>query len=346
LVTIARMPERGRKTTTHTSFLDQVGPPLDQAGLDRAIVACATPQHGVLSLAQLVELGMAPSTVRGRAKTGRLHRIHRGVYSLVPEQLLSRYGRWMAAVLACGPRAVLSHRTAAALHGLRGTNRANIEVSVACRSGRKHDRIEVHRTTTLTRGDVTEVEGIPCTSVARTLLDLAAVVPRRGVERAFDQAEIEGMFDLRAIDRQLERNPKHPGIPVVKSILAEHYIGTTPTVSELEEAFLTLCRRIGVPDPRVNEWVDLRDGEEPIWADFVWHKQRVIVETDGHKFHNTQQARERDPRRDQRAVLAGWTPIRTTWRQVMNRPRELEPTIVRLVGVPVPLPPSPPGATA
>jgi very-short-patch-repair endonuclease len=92
-----------------------------------------------------------------------------------------------------------------------------------------------------------------------------------------------------------------------------------------------MSRSAGLPDPEVNVWIDLQDGEPPIWADFVWREQRVIVETDGRKFHDTHQAGERDPRRDQRAILAGWRPIRTTWRQVMFRQHELRPTIVKLV---------------
>ncbi|HUE28479.1 MAG TPA: DUF559 domain-containing protein, partial [Solirubrobacteraceae bacterium] len=87
----------------------------------------------------------------------------------------------------------------------------------------------------------------------------------------------------------------------------------------------------GLPAPLVNEWVDLGDGDPAIWADFVWREQRVIVETDGDRFHSSKQARERDTRRDQRVVLAGWKPIRTTWRQVMNRPRELERTLAGLL---------------
>ena len=163
------------------------------------------------------------------------------------------------------------------------------------------------------------------------MLDLAAVLARRPVERAFDQAEIEGVLDLRAVAEQLDRHPNHRGAPTVKAILAEHYIGTTLTVSELEEAFFALCRRARVRQPEVNEWVDLGDGEPPIKADFLWREERVIVEADGDRFHRTHQARG-DPRRDQRAMLAGWRPVRTTWRQVMLRPRELEAMLARLVG--------------
>jgi len=285
----------------------------------------------VAAVEQLRALGLSGAAIRKRAAAHRLHRIHRGVYSIVPKRLLSREGHWMAAVLACGPDAVLSHRTAAALHELRGTYRSRIEVTVPRRSTRNHNGIQVHRSTTLTEADTTVVSGIPCTSVARTLFDLAEVISRRALERAFDQAEILEVFDLTAIQDQLARNPTRPAKRRVQQLLEEYYIGSAPTQSELEEAFFALCRSVDAPQPEVNVWIDLHDGEPPIWADFVWRRQRVIVETDGKKVHGTQQARQRDPRRDQRAIVAGWRPIRTTWRQVKFRPHELRPTIVKLV---------------
>jgi very-short-patch-repair endonuclease len=238
----------------------------------------------------------------------------------------------MAAVLACGPAAVLSHRTAAALHGLRQTDRAKIDVTLPGNSHRVRAGIDIHRSGTLTAADTTVVNGIPCTTVARTLLDLADVVGRRSLERAFDQADMLEVLDLTAVEDQLARNHTRPAARRVRGLLDEHYVGSTPTQSELEEAFLALCRRLRLPQPAVNQWIDLQDGEPMIRGDFVWHAQRVIVETDGRRVHGTHQARERDPRRDQRAIIAGWQPIRTTWRQVMRRPRELEPALLALVG--------------
>jgi very-short-patch-repair endonuclease len=292
----------------------------------------ATGQHAVVALWQLTPLGIGASTLRKRAAAGRLHRIHHGVYSLVPRELLTPAGHWMAAVLACGPDAVLSHRTAAALHGLRPSYRTKIDVMVPGRVRRNRADFDVHRSTTLRPGDVTMVNGIPCTTVARTLLDLAEVVDRRALERAFDQSEVRQVFDLYAIEDQVARNSTRPGAGRVRAILSEHYIGSTLTESELEELVLAICRRSGAREPKVNRWVDLGDGEPPIRADFVWYEQRVIVETDGPRFHDTHQRRERDPRRDQRALLAGWRLLRVTWRQAVRRPDELGQTIVRLVG--------------
>lgn len=320
------MSAPGRKSGPCVRFLDP--PPLDDA-----IAALAVAQHCVFSLDQLRGLGLSASAVHKRNARSRLHRIHRGVYSLVPRDLLSRRGHWMAAVLACGPDAVLSHHKAAALHGLRESARAKIDVTVPGRSGRDRPGLEIHRVRGLNPADTTVVEQIPCTSVARTLLDLAEVLSVRALERAFDQSEILELFDLRALEDQLARYRMRPGAAAVRRVLEEHYVGSTPTQSELEEAFLAVCRRYRIRPPRINEWVDLGDGEPMIWADFVWRAERVIVETDGAKFHGTHQARQRDPRRDQRAMVAGWRPLRTTWPQVMRRPRELGPTLVKLVGV-------------
>ena len=327
------MSEAGRKSGKCGRFFGQ-------PSLEGPIAGLASGQHGLISLAQLMQLGLSKSAVHKRCAIGRLHRIHLGVYSLVPKALLTREGHWMAAVLACGPGAVLSHRNAAALHGLRPTARAKIDVTVPGRSCRSRTGIDVHRSISLTEADVTIVNGIPCTTVARTLFDLSEVVNRRSLERAFDESESLQVFDLRAIEDQLERNPTRPAARHVRAVLDEHYVGSTLTRSALEEAFLALCRRLGLPKPDVNTWIDLHDGLPMIWADFVWREQRVIVETDGEKFHGTQQARERDPHRDQRATVAGWRPIRTTWRQVMWRPPELEPALVALVATP---PPAAPG---
>lgn len=294
--------------------------------MDAAIASLAAEQHGVFRLEQLLGLGLAPRTVQQRAAAGRFHRIYRGVYSLVPYNLLTREGRWLAAVFACGAGAVLSHATAAALHELRASDSAYIDVTVPSRSTRRHPRIRVHRSTTLTTTDTTLVKNTPCTTVARTQLDIAEAISRRGLERLFDQAEIIEAFDMSALEDQLQRNATRPGAGKVKAVLEEHYIGSTPTESELEEAFLALCRRAGLPAPEVQQWLVLPDGGPPIRADFVWREQRVVVETDGGKVHGTNQARPRDARRDQRLTVHRWTPIRTGWRQVMYRSAELEAT--------------------
>jgi REase_MTES_1575 len=277
-----------------------------------------------VSLEQLCALGLTASAVRDRSGRGSLHRIHRAVYALVPRELLTRDGLYMAAVLACGPEAVLSHRSAAALYELRAYGGVEIDVTVPTRSARSHAGIRVHRSPKLQPTDTTRVHNIPTTTVSRTLLDLATVLTRRPLERVFDQAEILELFDLRALNHQLDLNPKRNGVRIIKAILAEHYIGSTPTWSELEEAFLAIVRRAGVPNPEVNAWIDPGDGERALRVDFVFHAERIAIETDGARVHGTAQARQRDPRRDQRLTMAGWRALRAPWRQVMQRPQELE----------------------
>jgi Protein of unknown function (DUF559) len=224
-------------------------------------------------------------------------------------------------VLAYGPVAVLSHRSAAALHGIRPTSRRNIDVTLPSPSARPRPGIDVHRSATLDRTDVTTVDGIPCTSVARTLLDLAEVVDERGVEKAVDRAEVLGIFDRRAVEDVLSRAVGRRGARVVQAVLAG-YEGPSLTDRELEERFFVLCRQAGMPRPEVNVWIGL-EGGIAYKVDFLWRAERVMVETDGWGSHRTRRAFENDRRRDRRLRLAGWDVIRFTWRDVEHEPEEV-----------------------
>jgi predicted transcriptional regulator of viral defense system len=298
------------------------------------VAALAARQHAVIGLDQLRALGLTARAIQKRTDNGRLHRIYHGVYALVPRKLLTVNGLYMAAVLACGPGALLSHRSAAALHGLRKAGGTKIDVTVPSRSGRRHKGIALHRSTTLAAADAAVVDSIPTTTVARTLFDLAEAIPSRQVERAFDEAEVLQVFDLRAIQDQLDRNRTRRGARVVRAILAEHYVGSTLTQSELEEAMLVLSRAVGLPNPEINKWLDLGDGEPMIKPDFLWRAERLIVEADGGTYHGTRQAFQRDRRRDQRALVAGWRVIRTTEQQIKYRPAELHATVASLLARP------------
>ena len=314
------MPEAGRESAKYQGFLDQ------------ALAELSLGQNGAFGLDQLLALGLSARAVHTRRAMGRLHRIHHTVYSLVPKKLLKRDGLYMAAVLACGDGAVLSHRSAAALHGLRDWGHTKIEVTVPRRSARRHEGIKVHRSTTLTDKDVTAVNNIPCTSIARTLLDLAEVITHRQLERAFDQAEIlQAPLDIVSVLDQVARNPTRPGTKSVRRVLTEHYIGHTATANENEEALLAITRPLGIPDPECNKFLVLDDGGPAIKADFMWRDRRVIVEADGRKWHNTRQRFESDRVRDQRLIAAGWKVIRTTWKQMTFRPHELRPLLLKLL---------------
>ncbi len=288
-------------------------------------------QHGVAGLEQLAELGLSARAVQLRAAAGRLHRLHSGVYAVVPPVLLSRDGRWMAAVLAAGNGALLSHHSAGALQEIRPSARARPEVSVPGRAMRRRPGIDIHRSRTLTDGDATTVRGIPCTSPARTLLDLAGVLDRRSLERALDQAEILELFDLPALRDQIERNRTRAGARKLSDVLAEHYAAGTVTRSELEERFLALVRGASLPLPEVNAWITLPDGEQAIQADFVWREHRLVIETDGWRTHRTRQAFESNRLGDQRLFAAGWRVARITWRQLTGEPDRIAALIAALL---------------
>ncbi|HEX3833833.1 MAG TPA: hypothetical protein VHW04_17770 [Solirubrobacteraceae bacterium] len=275
-----------------------------------------------------MDLGMTAAAVQ---KSQWLYRRYRGVYTVVPPPMLSLNGRYLAAVIACGPAAALSHRSAADLHGLRGTDRAHIDVIVPGRTARRHDGIDLHRSTTLRPADITTLGGIPVTTVARTALDLAAVVRRRAVERALDQAEMLEVFDLNALQDQLNRNSHHPGVPILKAVLEEHTAGTTVTWSDLEELCLKVTRAAGVEPPQLNAYVDPGDGEPPIRPDFVWRAQRVALEADGFGTHKTRHAFEDDRRRDQRLTSAGWRPVRVTQRQLKDERARIAALLIDLL---------------
>jgi hypothetical protein len=272
----------------------------------------------VVTLGQLKLAGLTASGVRNRVRAGRLYPVHRGVYA-VGHSRLTGYGRTMAAVLAYGPRAVASHRTAGGLQGLREDNSPRTDISLPLQSARSRTGIHAHASPTLRPQDVTKRHGIPCTTVARTLLDLPDVVPRRQVERALEQAEIMRVFDLDELQDVLDRANGRHGAGVLRDLLAELDDEPGLTANDLEDRFLELCRNAGLPPPAVNQWLKVDDGP-PIKADFVWTTERLIVETDGWGSHGTRHGFESDRRRDQRARLAGWEPVRFTRRQVLTEP--------------------------
>jgi hypothetical protein len=243
----------------------------------------------------------------------------------------------MAAVLACGPGAVLSHGSAARLHGLVKGDQARMEVTVSRQVGLARAGIRVCRSTRLPPADRAVVDWIPCTSVARTLLDLAGRAPHRIVERACDQAEVLRVFDLAAMRELLARSRGRRGIRQLRLILGITDLGENVPRSELEARFLRLCRRAGVPPPAVNSWITLA-GEE-MEVDFLWQAERVAIETDGYETHRTRQAFKRDRRRDQIFELEGWRHVRITWDEVTRDPAHVV-MVLRLLLAPGP-PPTP-----
>ena len=170
------------------------------------------------------------------------------------------------------------------------------------------------------------VDAIPCTTLARTLLDLAEDATRREVERAIDRAEQLRLLDVTAIDDVLARANGRRGAALLRTILDEHRAASTLTRNDLEEAFLRIARDAGTPPDAVNAWIPYPAGGGAE-ADFLWRAQRLIVEVDGREVHTTRRAFESDRRRDQRLMLLGWRVVRFTWRQVMFAPAEVANTL-------------------
>jgi hypothetical protein len=242
----------------------------------RRIAEIAGRQHGVVSLAQLIACGLTAPGVRHRVAAGHLHRIHQAVYAVGRPDLTPR-GHWMAAVLACGAGAVLSHVQAAALHGIRRTAAALIHVTIPRRSTLSRDRIRVHNQPDLTPADVTEVDRIRVTSVARTLLDLAAVLREDQVERACDQAFINRIFDMLGMEGLLRRSRGRRGVRRLRNVLERGDLGENVPASGLEIRYRDLCARVGLLKPEINRYILL--GNEYHEVDFLWRKQRVVIET-------------------------------------------------------------------
>jgi hypothetical protein len=284
----------------------------------------ARDQHTVMARWQLLERGISRSTIDSFVEHQRVVVVRRGVYALGHKQL-SREGRWMAAVLACGPATVLSHRHAAAHWGLIAEPGGWVHVTRRTRAGRrKRHGIVVHRPQTLCDDEHTEHDGIPVTSVARTILDVAAGLRGRRLEQVVRASARLRRFDLVEQRTVLERHPRHPGARPLHDLLGRlQGRGTEDLRSELELLFLDLCDEHGFPPPVVNGHV------EGIRVDFHWPHARLVVETDGFEWHSMPTAFEQDRANDQRLVLAGWRIIRATRRQV--RHGELVPAVVALL---------------
>jgi very-short-patch-repair endonuclease len=290
---------------------------------ERQIAALAGRQHGVVAYRQLQALGFGRGAIGRRVSAGRLHRVHFGVYA-VGHRVVSLHGRWMAAVLACGDLAVLSHRDAAALHGIRRDARPSVDVS-APRSRRPREGITLHRPVVLERRDRTRVDGIPVTTLDRTLLDLATVVGRRQLERAYEEADRLQLLDVRAVERQLARAWRRPGSHALRMVV-QQALGWAETRSELERRFLRLCRSASLPRPAVNS---VLAGFE---VDMAWPPQRLVVELDGFGYHRTRAAFERDRLRDARLQVAGFRVLRITQRRLETEPERVVAELRALLG--------------
>ena len=256
----------------------------------------------MLALEELVRLGVEPRTVSRWAQGGRLHRVYPGVYA-VGHPKLTAEGRWLAAVKACGPGAVLSHQTAAALLAIRRSSSPLIHVTTPTRASPRG--IRVKRVRRLHPEDRATRDGIPVTSVARTLLDLAEVLPLDQLRRACEQAERLGLLDLIAIRRLLARNPRRRGTPKLRAALTG-WIAPPDVRSDWERDLPDFCARHSIPQPELNQLV------EGHLVDALWRDRRVIVELDSWAFHRSPRAFEDDRKKYAQLQLAGYLALPIT----------------------------------
>jgi very-short-patch-repair endonuclease len=276
-------------------------------------------QHGVVARRQLMELGLSAQSIQHRLDRGRLHRVDRGIY-LIGRPGLNQYGRWMAAVLGCGPRAALSHRSAAALWGISDRPVDLIEVSVPHASPRRRPGVRVHRRPNLPRTDLTIRDSIPVTTPIRTLIDLGCHLDRARLERAINEADRLGFTDPERLLAALNAYPGQRGVNPLRILLTKRVFRLTD--SELERRFLSLVEAAGLALPvtgyRLNGFK----------VDFFWSDLGLVVETDGLRYHRTPAQQGRDRLRDQAHTAAGFTQLRFTHAQVRFEPDHVLATLV------------------
>jgi very-short-patch-repair endonuclease len=243
---------------------------------------------------------------------------------------LTLKGRLLAAVLACGPGAVLSHHSAAELWELRRSHGARIHVTVPAASGRRPTNgLAIHRTRRPIES--TTRDGIPVTTPMRTLADLADTLPQRQLEKALEQAHALKLLDVAAIDAL--HAPGRRGPARLKALVRQHDIEHTHTRSELEDAVLALCDRYGIPRPRTNVLIE---GYE---VDFAWPEQKLIVEADSWRHHSSRRVFEHDRAKDADLTARGWRVVRLTHARITIEPDAIARLLRELLATPWRLPP-------
>jgi very-short-patch-repair endonuclease len=279
------------------------------------MAALARQQYGVVTRGQLLGLGMSAEAIKERRRRGLLRAVHRGIYALGGAPLVPN-GRRLAAVLACGPGTVLSHRSAGHFWGVFPYDPGRVEVSRDASGWTKRGAI-LRRQARLLGDEVEEVDGIPVTCVSRMILDLAAVVSEREVERAFHEAEVKRLTSRVSLPQLIERHPGRRGVGTVRSILARRAPAGI-TENDFEEEFVAFLDAHGLPRPLFNATLPLRG--RLLRPDCMWPQQRLLVELDGRASHGTEQAFESDRQRDRALLAEGWRSTRVTWRQLRDEP--------------------------
>jgi predicted transcriptional regulator of viral defense system/very-short-patch-repair endonuclease len=301
------------------------GRQISSAHPDVRLARLAARQHGMVSRRQLMAIGIDDSGIRRRVVQGRLHRVHQGVYA-AGHPTLTTEARWMAAVMACGHGAVLSHLDAAALWRIYKGTGARVHVTVG--SSRRAPGLWVHRARRLHPDDLTVKDQIPVTTVARTIVDLTDVLGSDRILRTIREAEFLQLLDLDALNAAVQRAHGRKRLGVLRQAIEAHTPGQIVR-EELEHRFLELVRQAGLPPPETNVKIKARGRTYEI--DCLWREQRVAVELDGRAAHARITAFESDRRKDAALSAIGLRPLRFTWLRVTREPgdviAELEATL-------------------
>lgn len=300
-----------------------------RSGYDAAIARIARGQRGLVTRHQMVSAGMSSAAIAHRVALGRLHRMHRGVY-LVGHEIPPVLARELAAVLACGVGAVLSHRSAAALWSLPSAPQRELDVTTDQRGRSQRPGLRVHRVRTLPAGDRTRRHAVPVTTPARTLLDLSQVVGRRELQRAFEEAAARRLVRAESLLAELERAAGRRGSVALRTLI-QRSAGPALTRSEAEARLLALVRAADLPPPETNVAVGRYE------VDLLWRAQALVVEVDGYAFHSSPAAFERDRLRDARLSAAGLRVTRVTWSQIVETPEALIARLAVALARPTPV---------
>jgi very-short-patch-repair endonuclease len=276
------------------------------------IARLAARQHGVISTSQLLQCGLTRAQIATRIRRCELHRLHRGVFA-VGHTALPEFGLEHAGLLAAGDPAVLSHDSAGYMWRLIERPIGPVHVTLLGRTLRSRENLQIHRSDALTPADIRIREGLPLTSPARTLIDLATVLDRDAWEAALSEARFRRLIRDGELERALDNAADRPGAGIVRAYLARE-AGPQITESEAERRFLTLVRNAGLPSPRTQQRI------EGFRVDAVWPERRLIVELDGLKGHGHRSAFERDRRRDAILTAKSWRVIHLTWPQLDGQP--------------------------
>lgn len=300
-----------------------------QTTIEEHAARLAARQHGVVTRRQLRDAGFAEAIVDRRVAAGIFLSLHRGVYLLgtLRGRLEPEWARVVAARLACGADAVVSHASAGWLWRLlRRPNRAApVSITVPEAARRQRPGILIHRSVDLTRAEITRIEGIPVTRPGRTLRDLATVLTVKELNRAAGRVERRGLIDSAGFPALVASHAGRPGAPVLRAALLGDG-GIVLTRSEAEERLLALILEHGLPQPQVNVPV------EGLEVDFYWPDLKLVIEADGFAYHNRRGSFENDHQRDLELKARGFTVMRVTWRQLVEEPKATAGLINRSFG--------------